>query len=119
MYRGTIALGCTPYKKSQKNACDCDNDMGLEHKTGDHKNKSGTKKPKNSEEKIIDIDDQSSRTGDHKNKHGTKKSKNTEEKIIDTNDQSNNPKKSKTQDTKKNNKDSKSKQKTSRESGDL
>jgi hypothetical protein len=47
MYRGTIALGCTPYKKSQKNACDCDNDMGLEHKTGDHKNKSGTKKPKN------------------------------------------------------------------------
>jgi hypothetical protein len=70
--------------------------MGLEHKTGDHKNKSGTKKPKNTEEKIIDINDQSSRTGDHKNKHGTKKSKNTEEKIIDTNDQSNNPKKSKT-----------------------
>lgn len=113
MYRGTIALGCTPYKKAQKNACDCGNDMGL-----DHKNKSGTKKPKTTEEKIINTDDQSGQTGDHKNKPDSKKSKNTEEKIIDTNDQSNNQKKSKTQDTKKN-KDNKAKQKTSRESGEL
>lgn len=118
MYRGTIALGCTPYKKAQKNACDCGNDMGLEHKTGDHKNKSGTKKPKTTEEKIINTDDQSGQTGDHKNKPDSKKSKNTEEKIIDTNDQSNNQQKSKTQDTKKN-KDNKAKQKTSRESGEL
>lgn len=42
MYRGTMALGCTPFKNAQKKACTCGDEMALEDKSTS-KNHSGSK----------------------------------------------------------------------------
>ncbi|VDI36723.1 secretory phospholipase A2 [Mytilus galloprovincialis] len=108
MYRGTLALGCSPYKKAQKNACLCNDKLSLDHKASE--NKSGTKIPK------VDKKPNDKTTKQQKKADNIEKSKVSErEKNSNTNKKS----EQKSSDKKSDKKQEKVKPKTSRESGDL
>ncbi|XP_063445589.1 group XIIA secretory phospholipase A2-like isoform X1 [Mytilus trossulus] len=107
MYRGTLALGCSPYKKAQKNACLCNDKLSLDHKAAE--NKSGTKIPK------VDKKSNDKRAKQQKKADNIKKSEVSEqEKNSNTNKKS-----EQKSDKKSDKKQEKVKPKTSRESGDL
>ncbi|CAC5409284.1 PLA2G [Mytilus coruscus] len=106
MYRGTLALGCTPFKKAQKNACLCTDQISLDHKTAE--NKSGTKNHKDDKKP------------NDKTAKQQKKSDNIQKSKVSQQQKNSNENSEQKYSAKKNDKkQEKVKPKTSRESGDL